>query len=136
MGTQAVKPDALPERSGTALLFEDDDAVRRAVRRMLERLGYTVLEAPDGEAGLAVAAEHEGTIDIAITDLMMPRMNGVDFANAVAKTQPGLRVVFASGYTDDTVVRRGLLTSAHAFLQKPFTADQLAQAIGKLTDAE
>jgi len=64
---------------------------------------------------------------------MMPRMNGADFANALAKTHPGVRVVFASGYTDDTVVRRGILTPGHAFLQKPFTADQLAQAIAKLS---
>jgi two-component system cell cycle sensor histidine kinase/response regulator CckA len=130
----AIAPrQASAQRSGTALLVEDDDAVRRAVGRMLERLGYDVIEAADGEAGLAIAAEHHGPIDIAITDLMMPRMNGLAFASAVAKTHPGLRVVFASGYTDATVLQRGLLTPAHAFLQKPFTADQLAQAITKLT---
>jgi len=126
-------PHSAPEqRTGTALLVEDDDSVRRAVRRMLERIGYSVLEAPDGETGLSVAAGYQGTIDIVITDLMMPRMNGGDFAAALAKTHPTLRVVFASGYTDDTVVRRGLLTEEHVFLQKPFTAEQLAQAIAKL----
>jgi two-component system, cell cycle sensor histidine kinase and response regulator CckA len=129
-----VAPREAPaQRSGTALLVEDDDAVRRAVRRMLERLGYDVIEAPDGEAGLSIAAEHDGPIDIAITDLMMPRMNGLDFADALQKTHPGLRVVFASGYTDATVLQRGLLTPAHTFLQKPFTADQLAQAINTLS---
>ncbi|MEP6495894.1 MAG: PAS domain S-box protein [bacterium] len=123
-------------RAGTALLVEDDDAVRRAVRRMLERLGYSVLEASDGETGLSVATGYAGTIDVVITDLMMPRMNGGDFAAALAKTHPSLRVVFASGYTDDTVVRRGLLTDEHLFLQKPFTADQLAQAISKLRSTQ
>ena len=137
---QPVEAVVLPrmspaQRSGTALLVEDDESVRRAVSRMLERLGYDVIEAADGEAGLAIAAEHQGPIDVAVTDLMMPRMNGVDFANALEKTHPGLRVVFASGFTDATVVHRGLLTPAHAFVQKPFTADQLAHAISKLSAA-
>jgi two-component system cell cycle sensor histidine kinase/response regulator CckA len=134
--TPATASLSMAPRSGTALLVEDDEAVRRAVRRMLERIGYNVLEAPDGETGLAVAAGHTGSIDIVITDLVMPRMNGGDFASALARTHPKLRVVFASGYTDDTVVRRGLLTAEHAFLQKPFTAEQLAQTVFRLRGAQ
>jgi len=119
-------------RRGTAMLVEDDDSVRRAVRRMLERLGFTVLEASEGETALGIAAAHHGPIDLVVTDLMMPRMNGGAFATLLAKSRPDVRVIFASGYTDDAVVRRGLLAPTHTFLQKPFTGDQLAAAVDDL----
>ena len=122
-------------RGGTALLVEDDDGVRRAVRRMLEGLGYSVMEASDGATALGIAAAHEGRIHIVVTDLMMPRMNGGEFAIKLAASRPDVLVVFTSGYTDDAVLRRGLLTPAHAFLQKPFTGEQLARAIKLLSDA-
>jgi len=123
-------------RSGTVLLVEDDGAVRNAVRRMLERAGYQVLEAVDAADGFKVAAERAGTIDIVVTDLMMPGMSGSEFANRLAEMHPGLRVVLTSGYTDDAVLRRGMLGAAHAFLQKPFTADQLANVIGELLESD
>jgi two-component system, cell cycle sensor histidine kinase and response regulator CckA len=121
-------------RAGTVLLVEDDDAVRRATRRLLERIGFSVLEASDGEAGLSVASNYGGEIDVVVTDIMMPRMNGGDFARALALTHPDLRVVFTSGYTDDAVLRRGLVSTSHAFVQKPFTSEQLARAIAGLLD--
>jgi signal transduction histidine kinase/CheY-like chemotaxis protein len=123
-------------RGGTALLVEDDETVRKAVRRMLERLGYGVLEAPDGEAGLGIAAAHQGTLNVVVTDLMMPRMNGGEFATKLVASRPDVRVVFTSGYTDDAVIRRGLVSPAHVFLQKPFTGEQLAAAIKTLADLE
>lgn len=118
--------------SGTVLLVEDDIAVRRAARRMLEKAGFSVLEAQDGEHGLAVASDHTGDIDVVVTDLMMPRMNGGDFAQALAATRPLSRVVFTSGYTDDSVLRRRLIDTTHAFVQKPFTGDQLVRTITSL----
>ena len=120
------------ERRGTVLLVEDDDAVRLAVRRMLEKFGFQILEAKDGEDGVRVAKAHEGHIDVLVTDLMMPRMDGRTLARALAVTRPDMRVVFTSGYTDDAVVRRGLVDSAHAFVQKPFTGEQLAHTISGL----
>jgi signal transduction histidine kinase/CheY-like chemotaxis protein len=123
-------------RGGTALLVEDDETVRKAVRRMLERLGYGVLEASDGEAGLGIAAAHTGTLNVVVTDLMMPRMNGGEFATKLVASRPDVRVVFTSGYTDDAVIRRGLVSPAHVFLQKPFTGEQLAAAIKTLVDLE
>jgi hypothetical protein len=116
------------------LLVEDDDAVRRAARRMLEKSGFSVIEAEDGRDGLAVASSHEGEIDVVVTDLMMPRMNGGEFAEALAQSHPSLRVVFTSGYTDDAVVRRGLVNATHAFVQKPFTGDKLVRTITALMD--
>ncbi|HEY2164477.1 MAG TPA: ATP-binding protein, partial [Gemmatimonadaceae bacterium] len=105
---------------GTALLVEDDARVRRAVRRMLERIGFDVLEGPDGEAGLGVAAGHDGPIDVVVTDLMMPRLGGGAFARRLVLSRPNVPVVFMSGYTDDAAFRRGLLESEYTFVQKPF----------------
>jgi two-component system cell cycle sensor histidine kinase/response regulator CckA len=128
-----AKPAAA--RTGTVLLVEDDEAVRKAVRRMLEKAGYVVLEAEDAEVGFRVAAERTGSIDIVVTDLMMPGMSGSEFASRLAEAHPGLRVVLTSGYTDDAVVRRGLLGAAHAFLQKPFTSEQLTNVISELLES-
>lgn len=137
----AITPESAPSQpghtaaTGTVLLVEDDVAVRRAARRMLEKAGFTVLEAQDGEHGLSVAADYSGDINIVVTDLMMPRMNGGDFALALTATRPTSRVVFTSGYTDDSVLRRRLIDTTHAFVQKPFTADQLVRTITSLMDA-
>ena len=121
-----------PRGSGTVLLVEDDDAVRRVVRRLLEKLRYNVLEASNGEEGLAVVAKFGNSVNVVLTDLMMPHMNGRELANRLAISNPDLHVLFTSGYTDDAVIRRGLMESAHAFLQKPFTAEQLARTLAEL----
>lgn len=123
---------ARPPGSGTVLLVEDDEAVRRVVRRLLEKMRYNVLEASDGAEGLKVVEQFGKSVDVVLTDLMMPNMNGRELANALAVTNPGLHVLFTSGYTDDAAIRRGLMESAHAFLQKPFTAEQLARTLAEL----
>jgi two-component system cell cycle sensor histidine kinase/response regulator CckA len=123
-------------RTGTVLLVEDDEPVRKAVRRMLEKTGYCVLEAEDAEAGFRIASDSAGTIDVVLTDLMMPGMSGSEFANRLAESHPGLRVVLTSGYTDDAVLRRGLLGAAHAFLQKPFTGEQLSNVLAEVLDGQ
>jgi PAS domain S-box-containing protein len=133
--TETAGTLAVGERRGTVLLVEDDDAVRLAVRRMLEKLGFHVLEAKNGEDGLHVAKAHEGHIDVLVTDLMMPKMDGRTLASALAVERPEMRVVFTSGYTDDAVLRRGLVDSSHAFVQKPFTGEQLASTISSLIGA-
>jgi two-component system, cell cycle sensor histidine kinase and response regulator CckA len=125
----APVPQLPQTATGTVLLVEDDSAVRRAARRMLERVGFSVIEAQDGEEGLSVASGYDGEITVVVTDLMMPRMNGGDFARALALSRPESRIVFTSGYTDDAVLRKRLVTSTHAFVQKPFTGDQLVRTI-------
>ncbi|MGH7523966.1 MAG: ATP-binding protein [Gemmatimonadales bacterium] len=119
--------DAAPKH--TVLLVEDEAAVRLAARRMLERSGYRVVEAADGQAALTVAAGHDGPIHAVVTDLMMPGMDGRTFADRLHASQPGVPVIFTSGYTDDAVIRRGIVNSSHTFLQKPFTRDQLTSAV-------
>jgi PAS domain S-box-containing protein len=127
--TTPSQPMAEAGRGGTVLLVEDDEAVRRSVRSTLVRQGYVVLEASDGESGLAVAERQGGAIDVVVTDLMMPGMSGREFADRLALAQPHLKVVFTSGYTDDEVMRRRLVEEGQPFLQKPFTSDQLVSAI-------
>ena len=129
---EAPNVAAVNGRRGTILLVEDDDSVRLAVRRLLEKIGFRILEAKDGEDGVRVSHAYEGQIDVLVTDLMMPKMDGRTLASTLAVSRPDMRVVFTSGYTDDAVVRRGLVDSAHAFVQKPFTGEQLATTISGL----
>ena len=130
----APAPEATLARTGqeTILLVEDEDAVRRSVRRVLEQQGYSVIEANSGEAGLAVAAAFDGTIDVLVTDIMMPGMNGRTVADALLIARPRVSVVFMSGYTDDSISQSGLVDATHAFLQKPFTGKQLSAALHSL----
>ena len=96
---------------------------------MLVRLGCVVLEASNGEEGLAVATAYKGSIDTILTDLMMPGMTGREFAEHVVTMRPNVRILFTSGYTDDEVLRRRLVEEGQPFLQKPFTSQQLLRAI-------
>ena len=115
-----------PTGSETILLVEDDEAVRAVAERALLRFGYQVLSAPRGEDALRIVDEHEGVIDLLLTDIMMPGMNGVEVAASVAKMRPGIQVFFMSGYADQDLVRQGLLEPGTHFLQKPFTPQELA----------
>lgn len=132
----AREPDEVRHHlPATILLVEDDDSVRRTIKRTLERAGYDVLEASDGEKALELAASYAEPIDVVVTDVMMPGMNGREFADAILLTHPGLGVVFMSGYTDETVSQKGLVDATRTFLQKPFTGDQLLTAIRDLIPA-
>ncbi len=110
------------------LLTEDDDAIRALSRRILEREGYTVLEARDGREAIRVAAGYPSRIDLLVSDMVMPNAGGAELFTELRLLRPDLRVLFVSGYTDDDFIRRGLKDSASAFLQKPFTAHALAAA--------
>ena len=128
---EAVAVPSIPEARGTEtiLLVEDEDSVRSAVRRILEKQGYSVLEAHHGGEALRLSAEFEGPIHLVVSDLMMPEMSGREFAGRLTLTRPKTRVLFMSGYTDDEVVRRGLVEGDSAFIQKPFTLEHLARKV-------
>ena len=124
----------LPTGAGTILVVEDDDQVRNLTRMALETLGYTVLEAGGGPEAVRLAAAHPGPIDLVVTDVVMPGMSGREVAGAVRAACPGARVLFVSGYTDDAVVRHGVLTAEMAFLQKPFTLAALGEKVRAVLD--
>jgi PAS domain S-box-containing protein len=118
--------------SETVLLVEDEASVRRLVRETLTAKGYTVLEAPDGETALPIAADYRGRIDMLITDVLMPGMSGRELAQRVCATDPEVKVLYLSGYTEDAMVRERALEPGTAFLQKPFTLLALSRRVREL----
>lgn len=121
--------------SETILLVEDEADVRDLARRSLERQGYTVLAANDGQHALQRLADTGIRIDAVLTDVVMPNMSGPDLMAALRHTMPDLPVLFMSGYTDDVVVRHGLLDAGASFIQKPFTTNELAQRLRAVLDS-
>lgn len=113
----------------TVLVVDDDSAVRDVVCRMLRRLGYHVLEASGGEEALARMRDGAGPIDLLLTDVVMPGMDGRRLSERARAEQPGLPVLFMSGYTDDTTLLAGVDASGLGFLAKPFELDALGRAV-------
>ncbi|GLC26989.1 PAS domain-containing protein [Roseisolibacter agri] len=113
----------------TVLLVEDDAAVRAGVGRILTRAGYTVLTATDGRDALRVAGASARPIHLVLTDIVMPEMNGRELVEQLTARYPELRVLCMSGYTDDEIVRRGLVVPTMALLEKPFTPERLLDAV-------
>ncbi|MBC7898390.1 MAG: PAS domain S-box protein [Cytophagaceae bacterium] len=118
----------------TILLVEDDDAVRALSRHVLHSCGYTVLEASNGKEAITVAEGHAEAIHLMVTDVVMPFLGGRQLAERLEGTRPGLKALFLSGYTDDAVVRHGILQAEVAFLQKPFSPTALAQKVRDVLD--
>jgi len=107
------------------LLVEDDEIVRRMARTILENHGYSVLEAGDVNEALRLCVENLSTLDLVLTDVIMPGMSGRMLAERIARLCPTLPIVYMSGYTDDAIVRHGILEEDIVFLQKPFTPESL-----------
>jgi two-component system, cell cycle sensor histidine kinase and response regulator CckA len=129
-----VPQTARDETGETILVVEDDPAVRAVAARALKRFGYDVLAAEGGEEALQLARRHRGAINLLLTDIMMPGLNGVEVASAVTRVRPGIHVFFMSGYADQDLVRQGLLEPGTHFLQKPFTPQELAARIREILD--
>jgi nitrogen-specific signal transduction histidine kinase/ActR/RegA family two-component response regulator len=129
----AATPAAASGRE-TVLVVEDEGLVRHMVARALEEHGYTVLEAEHGRDALDVLAGAGSGVDVVLTDLVMPELNGNELAQRLREERPELPVLYMSGYTDADVVERGLLDAAAPFIQKPFTPDELALRIRELLD--
>jgi CheY-like chemotaxis protein len=113
----------------TVLLAEDDDAVRPVVQSMLTHLGYHVLSTSGGDHALRVAADHAGAIDLLLTDVIMPGLNGPQLAQRLARVRPGIPVLYMSGYTNDALVRDVLAHEDASYLQKPFDPETLARKV-------
>ena len=126
---------AVPRGTETVLVVEDEDAVRRIVKIVLESTGYRVIEARNGPEALEAARRHAGGIHIVVTDVVMPGMSGRELVEQLAKDHSGVRILYMSGYTDDAVMRRGIVESGVAFLQKPFSPLALARKVREVLDA-
>ena len=124
-----AKAEAQPRGTETILVAEDEEALREAMCDYLRSLGYTVLAASSGQEALSVASEHEGHIDLLITDLVMPEMSGRELAQMLGSLRPDLKTIYMSGYTDDAVLRHGIHEPGTTFLQKPFSLGTLARKV-------
>jgi PAS domain S-box-containing protein len=121
--------DAALGGNETILLVEDEESVRQLVRDTLVAKGYQVLEAESGEAGLGMSAAHTGKIDLVITDVVMPGIGGRELVKRLVGTRPDAKVLYLSGYTEDAIVSDGSIESGTAFLQKPFSLQNLSRKV-------
>ncbi|MEO6392881.1 MAG: PAS domain S-box protein [Pyrinomonadaceae bacterium] len=118
----------------TILLIEDDDTLRRLATEVLLSYGYKVLDAANGGAALLICERHPDAIELLITDVIMPEMNGVEAAERLGKIRPDMKVLFMSGYTSNSVVHQGVFESDMNFIQKPFSPADLARKIRSVLD--
>jgi len=122
--------------SETVLLVEDEESVRQLVRETLEAKGYKVLEANHGAAALQIASDYHGPIDMLITDVVMPGMSGRELSEQLSASDPDIKILYLSGYTEDAVVHQGVLEPGTSFLQKPFTLQALARKVREVLRSE
>ncbi len=126
--------DAPRQGDETILLVEDETVVRHLVAEILENSGYTVMQAGDGPSALELLRRHSEKLDLLVTDVVMPGMSGPEVAQAVTSMRPGTEVLYTSGYTDSAIGHHGVLEPGIAFLQKPFSADDLTRKVRALLD--
>jgi CheY-like chemotaxis protein len=124
----------LPQASKTIMLVEDEDSVRALSRLILEREGYTIIEARDGKEALLMCEQYPGKIDLLLTDVVMPYLGGPELAEQVILLRPGIKVVYLSGYTDKAIVQQGLLREGVAYLEKPFTPQTLVRRLRQVLE--
>ena len=125
---------AISHGTETVLLAEDDPEVRRLTREILEKYGYTTITATDGNDAVRAFMEHKGRIDLAILDVVMPGKNGKEVYEVICKADPGIKVIFSSGYTRDVVIDKGIRNEAVEFISKPLSPDKLLGKIREVLD--
>ncbi|MGQ0760776.1 MAG: PAS domain S-box protein [Acidobacteriota bacterium] len=131
---QSTRPQEAPVGDETVLLVEDETMVRELAHEILEQYGYTVLTAANGAAGLEICREFADRIDLLLTDVVMPQMSGHELAENIRALRPETRVLYMSGFTDDAVVRHGVLAEDMCFIQKPFSPAALAIKVRDVLD--
>jgi CheY-like chemotaxis protein len=129
-------PVDVPGGFETVLIVEDDDNLRKFAQEVLLLHGYKVLDAENGEDALRVCKKHDGQIDLMIADVVMPKMSGREAAERLQPLYPQMKVIYVSGYTDNTIVHHGVLAPGLNFLEKPFTLEGLARKVREALDAE
>jgi CheY-like chemotaxis protein len=118
----------------TILVVEDESSVRTMAVLALEKHGYEVLQAESGKKALGIIEKQSGPIDLLLTDVVMPGMSGRELAEALSLQHPSLKVLYQSGYTDDAIIRHGILKEKVAFLQKPYTPLSLVKKVRQVLD--
>ncbi|MGZ9138132.1 MAG: ATP-binding protein, partial [Candidatus Deferrimicrobiaceae bacterium] len=132
-GTEESEAECVvPAGKRTILLAEDEEMVRELAVEIFQGAGYTVLDAPNGAAAIAICDRHEGRIDLLVTDMVMPGMNGIELARRVCDSRPGIPVLFMSGYSEDATERIGDLDDGRDFLQKPITPTNLSRKVREI----
>jgi len=132
---EEVSSKSIPLGTEMVLLVEDEDQVRVILTHILEGLGYQVLSASNGEEALLISQDLKRDIKLMITDVVMPQMSGRELAERVFALRPNLPVLFMSGYTDDAIVRHGLLDEKLHFIQKPFDSAVVARKVREVLDS-
>jgi PAS domain S-box-containing protein len=130
----APAPPVAKHGHETVLVVEDEPALRDLTTRVLKAAGYTVLSAASGPLALALLERFEGKVDLVFTDVVMPGMNGRELADRLTALRPGVRVLYTSGYTEDAILRHGVLDDARRFLSKPYTPSQLRARVREALD--
>ena len=133
--TEAKAPPAKSRGDEVIVLAEDSAAVRSTARQILERAGYTVLEAPNGRTALEIARKRSNKIHLLITDVVMPEMSGRQLTETFASVRPDAKILYMSGYTDDAVVRHGVVSAGIDYLQKPFSSEALLRKVREVLDS-
>jgi len=135
---EAITPPEYKDARGTEtiLVVEDEEAVRELIREILQLKGYTVLEAGSPHEAMSICDTHDRSIDLVLTDVIMPGMNGPALAGRLLSRLPHVKIIYMSGYTDAGIVDGGLLDSGHAFLQKPLSAESLVRKVREVLESE
>jgi CheY-like chemotaxis protein len=127
--TVSPRPHVAAAGHETILLVDDEEALRIAARRMLQRAGFTVLQASDGADAMRVMSEHTGPVHALVTDVVMPGVGGPELARRLREVRPDLPTLFISGYTEEGVRTQGVLQPDAAYLEKPFSPEDLIRKV-------
>ena len=127
--------DKIPHGTETILVVEDEDEVRGIIVAILSGLGYKILEASDGIKAANLSKKYDKDIQLLLTDVVMPNMNGNELSKKIKKSRPGIEVIFMSGYTEDAIVDHGVLKDGVNFLHKPLSPQVLARVVRETLDS-
>jgi len=126
------EPIPLSDRCETVLVVDDEEMIRSVVHAYLRKSGYSVLEASTGAEAALIAEHHGGTIDLLLTDVVMPQMSGPQAAERLLEIHPEMQVLYMSGHSDDTLVGYGILESDSTLMKKPFNFDSLVRTVSEM----
>jgi len=129
-----VVGEEFPCGSETILIVEDDKEVRKLAVRILTRQGYSVLDGSYGDEAFDVCRQHKGPIHLLLTDVVMPGLDGRALSESLSKLHPEMKVLYMSGYTEDTVIHRGVMEKGMNYIQKPFTVSGLINKVREVLD--